>query len=158
MRHTGVAPQHKQNANPGDTRTTILSPVNGWLERRREPQPVDITDLIGLYAQATTARLDTAIDAAAAAQNVWQAAGLEARQTALMKIGNALIDRVDELGGFSAARKASPAPRAAARSTAPDSSSPITPPRCCARLATMRIRSAPASRSMCAATRSVSSP
>ncbi|MEC8262293.1 MAG: aldehyde dehydrogenase family protein [Pseudomonadota bacterium] len=60
--------------------------------------PSDITDLIGLYAQATTAQLDTAIDAAAAAQNVWQATGLEARQTALMKIGNALIDRADELG------------------------------------------------------------
>ena len=33
-----------------------------------------------------------------AAQKIWQATGLEARQTALMKIGNALIDRADELG------------------------------------------------------------
>ena len=60
--------------------------------------PSDISDLIGQYAQATTAQLETAIDAAAAAQKIWQATGLEARQTALMKIGNALIDRADELG------------------------------------------------------------
>ncbi len=60
--------------------------------------PSDISDLIGKYAQATTTQLETAIDAAAAAQKIWQATGLEARQTALMKIGNALIDRADELG------------------------------------------------------------
>ena len=60
--------------------------------------PSDISDLIGQYAQATIAQLETAIDAAAAAQKIWQATGLEARQTALMKIGNALIDRADELG------------------------------------------------------------
>ena len=60
--------------------------------------PSDISDLIGQYAQATTAQLETAIDAAAAAQKIWQATGLEARQTALMKIGSALIDRADELG------------------------------------------------------------
>ena len=53
--------------------------------------PSDISDLIGQYAQATTAQLETAIDAAAAARKIWQATGLEAQQTALMKIGNALI-------------------------------------------------------------------
>ena len=60
--------------------------------------PSDVTDMIGLFAQATTAQLETAIEAAGASQKVWQATGLEARQTALMKIGNALIDRADELG------------------------------------------------------------
>ena len=60
--------------------------------------PSDITDLIGMYAQASTAQLETAIAAAHDAQKIWQATGLEARQTALMKIGNALIDRADELG------------------------------------------------------------
>ena len=60
--------------------------------------PSDVTDLVGLFAQAGTAHLETAIEAAGGAQKIWQATGLEARQTALMKIGNALIDRADKLG------------------------------------------------------------
>ena len=60
--------------------------------------PSDITDLIGTYAQADTGQLDRALDSARAAQKQWQATGLEARQTALMQIGNALMARADELG------------------------------------------------------------
>jgi len=60
--------------------------------------PSDITDLIGMYAQASPAQLQTAIDAAGPAQKAWQATGLEARQTALMTIGNTLMARADELG------------------------------------------------------------
>ena len=60
--------------------------------------PSDISDLIGLYAQASPTQLQTAIEAAGAAQKAWQATGLEARQTALMTIGNALMARADELG------------------------------------------------------------
>ena len=53
--------------------------------------PSDIFDLIGYYAQVRTEQLETTIDAAAVARKIWQATGLEAQQTALMKIGNALI-------------------------------------------------------------------
>ena len=60
--------------------------------------PSDITDLIGTYAQAETDHLERALDSARAAQKQWQATGLEARQTALMNIGNALMARADELG------------------------------------------------------------
>ncbi|MEC8262843.1 MAG: aldehyde dehydrogenase family protein, partial [Pseudomonadota bacterium] len=60
--------------------------------------PSDISDLIGTYAQATTDQLESALDSARAAQKLWQASGLEARQTALMKIGTAMMDRADELG------------------------------------------------------------
>ena len=60
--------------------------------------PSDVTDIIGSYAQASTAQLDTAFDAARAAQKIWSRTGLEARQTILMQIGNALIARADELG------------------------------------------------------------
>jgi aldehyde dehydrogenase (NAD+) len=60
--------------------------------------PSDITDLIGTYAQAETDHLERALDSARAAQKQWQATGLEARQTALMHIGNALMARADELG------------------------------------------------------------
>ena len=60
--------------------------------------PSDVTDIIGSYAQASTAQLDTAFDAARAAQKIWSRTGLEARQTILMQIGNTLMARADELG------------------------------------------------------------
>ena len=60
--------------------------------------PSDVTDIIGSYAQASTAQLDTAFDAARAAQKIWSRTGLEARQTILMQIGNVLMARADELG------------------------------------------------------------
>ena len=60
--------------------------------------PSDVTDIIGSYAQASTAQLDTAFDAARAAQKIWSRTGPEARQTILMQIGNALMARADELG------------------------------------------------------------
>ena len=60
--------------------------------------PSDVTDIIGSYAQASTAQLDTAFDAARAAQKIWSRTGLEARQIILMQIGNALMARADELG------------------------------------------------------------
>ena len=60
--------------------------------------PSDVTDIIGSYAQASTAQLDNAFDAARAAQKIWSRTGLEARQTILMQIGNALMARADDLG------------------------------------------------------------
>ena len=60
--------------------------------------PSDISDLIGSYAQANTSQLETALESASAAQKIWARTGLEARQTALMHIGNSLMARADELG------------------------------------------------------------
>ncbi len=60
--------------------------------------PSDISDLIGTYAQAGTDQLERALEGARTAQKQWQATGLEARQNALMIIGNALMSRADELG------------------------------------------------------------
>ena len=60
--------------------------------------PSDVTDIIGSYAQASTAQLDAAFDAARAAQKIWSRTGLEARQTILMQIGNALMARAEDLG------------------------------------------------------------
>ena len=79
---------------PGDAACpTTISPANGWLRNRplKNRNPSDIFDLIDYYTQARTEQLETTIDAAAAARKIWQATGLEAQQTALMKIGNALI-------------------------------------------------------------------
>jgi aldehyde dehydrogenase (NAD+) len=60
--------------------------------------PSDISDLIGDYHQASTAQTLQAIQAARAAQPQWAAIGLEARQQALMAIGDELIARKQELG------------------------------------------------------------
>ncbi len=60
--------------------------------------PSDLSDTIGLYAQADGAQLDRALDAAQVAQQQWAKSGLEQRYNALMAIGNELIERCEELG------------------------------------------------------------
>ncbi|MBT8460256.1 MAG: aldehyde dehydrogenase family protein, partial [Boseongicola sp.] len=60
--------------------------------------PSDISDIVGLYAQASTSQLDDALDAAARAQVEWAAFGLERKQAVLMNIGNELMARAEELG------------------------------------------------------------
>ena len=70
--------------------------------------PSDVSDLIGTYAQASAAQLDDALDAARKAQRKWAVTGLEARQTALMKIGNALMERSAELGELLAREEGKP--------------------------------------------------
>lgn len=60
--------------------------------------PSDTSDLIGDYHQASTEQTLQAIQAARAAQPQWAAVGLEARQQALMAIGDELIARKQELG------------------------------------------------------------
>lgn len=60
--------------------------------------PSDLTDVIGLFAQATTDQLDAALDQAKTAQAQWAAYGIERKQAVLMAIGNELMARAEELG------------------------------------------------------------
>jgi alpha-ketoglutaric semialdehyde dehydrogenase len=60
--------------------------------------PSDVTDTIGLYAQATAAQLDHAVAVAKDAQREWQKTGLEQRQQVLDVVGRELMDRSEELG------------------------------------------------------------
>ena len=60
--------------------------------------PSDTNDVIGEYAQASVSQVEEAIAAATAAQAKWHHTGLEERYNALMKIGQALMDRSTELG------------------------------------------------------------
>ena len=53
--------------------------------------PSDLSDTIGHYAQADSAQLQRALDAAQAAQREWGEAGIERRYNVLMAIGNELI-------------------------------------------------------------------
>lgn len=60
--------------------------------------PSDTRDRIGTYAQASTAQLEQAIDAANQAQPQWARTGLEQRQKVLMAIGQELMSRSEEIG------------------------------------------------------------
>lgn len=62
--------------------------------------PSDVTDLIGLYAQADTGDVDEAVAAGRAAMPAWRTTGLEQRQAILNRIGNELMERSAELGGL----------------------------------------------------------
>ena len=60
--------------------------------------PSDITDVIGHFAQASTAQLDEAIAAARVAQPRWWAVGIQKRHDVLMAIGTELMARATEIG------------------------------------------------------------
>ncbi len=60
--------------------------------------PSDTSDVVGQFAQASAAQLDTAIDAARSAQAKWAATGLEHRYNVLMAIGTEMMARAEELG------------------------------------------------------------
>src|SRR3990167_6164790 len=67
-----------------------------YTEENRNPS--DLHDVIGHYAQASTAQLDEAIAAARMAQPIWWAAGLQKRHDVLMAIGTELMSRAAEIG------------------------------------------------------------
>ncbi|MCH9825331.1 MAG: aldehyde dehydrogenase family protein [Alphaproteobacteria bacterium] len=60
--------------------------------------PSDLSEVVGLYAQASVQELDTAVEAAQVAQVEWAAYGLERKQAVLNAIGNEMMARAEELG------------------------------------------------------------
>jgi acyl-CoA reductase-like NAD-dependent aldehyde dehydrogenase len=72
-----------------------------WLAGTREIaniNPSDLSDTIGMYAQADSAQLQRALEAANDAQKEWAKTGLEKRYSTLMNIGNELIANCEKLG------------------------------------------------------------
>ena len=72
-----------------------------WLAGESEIEnrnPSDLSEVIGLYAQAGGDQLEAALDNARSAQAEWAGAGIERRYTALMAIGEELKARAAELG------------------------------------------------------------
>ena len=72
-----------------------------WLDGESEVEnrnPSDLSDLIGLYAQAAGDQVETALDAARVAQAEWARAGIEKRHAALNAIGEEMMARSAELG------------------------------------------------------------
>jgi aldehyde dehydrogenase (NAD+) len=60
--------------------------------------PSNLSDIIGEYAQADAAQVETAVAAAKAAFPAWSTGGVQARSDALDKIGNEILARREELG------------------------------------------------------------
>jgi len=60
--------------------------------------PSDISDNVGNIAQASTAQVQEAINAAHIAQPIWEKTPLEQKLNILQKIGDELIERCEELG------------------------------------------------------------
>ncbi|MGH1543356.1 MAG: aldehyde dehydrogenase family protein [Arenicella sp.] len=72
-----------------------------WLSGSNQVEnynPSDLSDLIGVYAQADSSQLDMAIDAAHQAVKAWAGVGLEQRQNILQAIGEEMMARSAELG------------------------------------------------------------
>jgi aldehyde dehydrogenase (NAD+) len=60
--------------------------------------PSDLSDCIGVFAQASGDQLEATLDRAHAAQIEWASYAMERKQAVLMMIGNELMARAEELG------------------------------------------------------------
>jgi len=76
--------------------------INGeWVAGANYTQninPSNLNDVIGEYAQADAAQVETAVAAAKAAFPAWSTSGVQMRSDALDKIGNEILARREELG------------------------------------------------------------
>ncbi|AZV77462.1 aldehyde dehydrogenase family protein [Parasedimentitalea marina] len=81
---------------------TKLNLISGnWAAGESEVEnrnPSDLSDMIGMFTQASTDQLEDTLDQAQIAQREWAAYGLERKQSVLMAIGNELMARAEELG------------------------------------------------------------
>lgn len=72
-----------------------------WLRGETEIEnrnPSDVSDLVGLYTQASASQLSDTLQQAKIAQREWVAYGIERKQAVLMNIGTELMERSAELG------------------------------------------------------------
>lgn len=68
---------------------------NSEIENRN---PSDLSDLVGIYAQAGSDQLQATLAQARVAQKEWAAYGLERRQSVLLAIGNEMMMNAEALG------------------------------------------------------------
>ena len=70
---------------------------DGEIENRN---PSDLSDLVGVYAQASSDQLQATLAQAKVAQKEWASRGLERRQSVLMAIGNEMMENAEALGSL----------------------------------------------------------
>ena len=82
--------------------TTERNLINGqWVgggDAIDNRNPSDLSDSVGLFAQASPAQADDALGAARNAQPQWAKAGMETRQKVLAAVGDELMRRAGEIG------------------------------------------------------------
>ncbi len=82
-----------------------------WIAGENEIEnrnPSDLSDVIGLFAQADADQVEAALDAARTAQAEWANVGIERRYSVLMSIGQELMARAPELGELLAREEGKP--------------------------------------------------
>ena len=70
--------------------------------------PSDLSDLIGMFAQASSDQLEATLDQAKIAQVEWEAYGIERKYNVLMAIGTEMMSRAEELGTLLAREEGKP--------------------------------------------------
>ena len=70
--------------------------------------PSDLSDLIGMFAQASSDQLEATLDQAKIAQAEWEAYGIERKYNVLMAIGTEMMSRAEELGTLLAREEGKP--------------------------------------------------
>ncbi len=82
-----------------DTKLNLIA--GHWVAGEGEIEnhnPSDLSDLVGMFAQASKDQLQETLEAARRAQAEWAAYGMERKQAVLMAIGTELMSRAEELG------------------------------------------------------------
>ncbi len=91
-----------------ETRNFIAGDWQDGPERMENRNPSDLSDVIGHFAQADTAQLALALDAARRAQTEWGATGPQRRHDVLMAIGTEMMARAEEIGALIAREEGKP--------------------------------------------------
>ncbi|KZL28098.1 aldehyde dehydrogenase family protein [Pseudovibrio sp. WM33] len=82
-----------------DTKLNLIA--GNWTAGTSEVEnrnPSDLSDLVGLFAQASADQLETTLDQARIAQAEWAAYGIERKYNVLNAIGTEMMARAEELG------------------------------------------------------------
>lgn len=91
-----------RNVKTTNTMTTQMNLIAGeWQQGSSEIEnlnPSDLSDLVGVFTQATPDQLQATLEQAAQAQREWMAYAMERKQSVLMNIGNEMMARAEELG------------------------------------------------------------
>ncbi|AEV35695.1 aldehyde dehydrogenase family protein [Pseudovibrio sp. FO-BEG1] len=82
-----------------DTKLNLIA--GNWTAGKSEVEnrnPSDLSDLVGLFAQASADQLEATLDQARIAQAEWAAYGIERKYNVLNAIGTEMMARAEELG------------------------------------------------------------
>ena len=109
--------------------------------------PSNTDEVVALFPEGGEAEVDAAVQAARRAFPAWSEASPELRSDCLDRVGDAILNRREELGHLLSREEGRPWPRASVKRRAPGASSSTLPARRYAATVRTWIRCAPAWRS-----------